>query len=65
MANERKTERIVRSMLREAGYDGAHGIHVEEQKSENPRIKEAFEKRFKAREWCRFSRFHHKFRNVL
>ncbi|MCY3594732.1 MAG: N-6 DNA methylase [Bacteroidetes bacterium] len=38
MANERKTESIVQSLLRRVGYCDDHGIHVEQQRSDNPRI---------------------------
>lgn len=38
MANERKTENIVREMLREKGYYDNDNIIVEEQSSDNPKI---------------------------
>lgn len=38
MRNERITENIVRSQLREKGYYDDENIIIEEQSSENPRI---------------------------
>ena len=39
MANERKTEKITRDMLRKAGYTEEE-FNIEEQQSDNPKIKE-------------------------
>ncbi|CAP18213.1 N-6 adenine specific DNA methyltransferase [Candidatus Phytoplasma mali] len=38
MVNERKTEQLVRKMLKEAGYYNNPNIIIEEQSSDNPRI---------------------------
>lgn len=38
MSNERKTENIVRELLREQGYCDNENIIIEEQKSDNPKI---------------------------
>ncbi|MCB5288329.1 MAG: SAM-dependent methyltransferase [Candidatus Cloacimonetes bacterium] len=38
MSNERKTENIVRELLREQGYYDNENIVIEEQKSDNPKI---------------------------
>ena len=39
MANERKTENLVRKLLQEQGYSGDENIIIEEQLSDNPKIK--------------------------
>lgn len=39
MANERKTENIVRDRLRDLGYLSDKGLRVEEQRSDNPKIR--------------------------
>ncbi len=38
MANERKTENLVRDLLRKKGYYDDDNIHIEEQSSDNPKI---------------------------
>ena len=38
MANERKTETIVRKLLKECGYTGDPNVIIEEQSSDNPKI---------------------------
>ena len=38
MANERKTEAVVRKMLKQSGYEDESSIRVEEQSSDNPKI---------------------------
>ena len=39
MANERKTEKLIRDMLKKAGYTEEE-YYIEEQQSDNPKIKE-------------------------
>ena len=49
MANERKTENIVRNILRDKGYFDDEGIIVEEQFSDNPKINELLKKASKSK----------------
>ena len=48
MANERKTENIVRDLLREQGYNDNENIIIEEQQSDNPRIDKLLNKASKS-----------------
>ena len=48
MANERKTENLVRDLLREQGYNDNENIIIEEQQSDNPRIDKLLNKASKS-----------------
>ena len=50
MANERKTENLVRDLLREQGYSDNENIIIEEQQSDNPRIDKLLNKASKSGE---------------
>ncbi|MBP5836280.1 HsdM family class I SAM-dependent methyltransferase [Candidatus Phytoplasma meliae] len=48
MANERKTENLVRKMLKQSGYYDNESTLIEEQKSDNPRIDKLLQKASKS-----------------
>ena len=48
MANERKTENLVRDLLREQGYTDNENIVIEEQQSDNPKIDKLLNKASKS-----------------
>jgi len=57
MANERKTENIVRELLRERLYYNSKDIIVEEQKSDNPRIAKLLKNASKKGAGCGYPEF--------